>query len=88
MITPNHGESLLARTERLREETPPDQGGWRQMRRWYLAAILGFAALGVLLAVGLQLDPRRIPSKHYESQTPVWLTQVYVRVPPPAKENP
>lgn len=40
------------------------------MRRWYLAAILGFAALGVLLAVGLQLDPRRIPSPLIDKPVP------------------
>jgi len=63
MSTLNHGESLSAHTERPRGETPlPNRDGWRRRRRGYLAAILGFAALGVLLAVGLRLDPRRIPS--------------------------
>jgi len=38
----------------------------------YLAAIVGFAALGGLLAVGLRLDPRRIPSPLIGKPVPVF----------------
>lgn len=35
---------------------------WRRARRIYLGAIGAFIAVGALLAIGLQYDPRRIPS--------------------------
>ena len=35
---------------------------WQRARRIYLGAIVAFIAVGALLAIGLQYDPRRIPS--------------------------
>jgi cytochrome c biogenesis protein CcmG/thiol:disulfide interchange protein DsbE len=48
----------------IQPETPPLAGarGWREGRRRYLIAIAVFAAIGVLLAVGLERDPKLIPS--------------------------
>lgn len=43
-------------------ESGIDRAGWRYSLRAYVIAILTFAALGVLLAIGLERNPRLIPS--------------------------
>lgn len=40
----------------------PDHAGWRSSRRGYAIAILAFLAIGVVLALGLDRNPRLIPS--------------------------
>lgn len=40
----------------------PDRTGWRSSRRGYAIAILAFLAIGAVLALGLDRNPRLIPS--------------------------
>lgn len=40
----------------------PDRTGWRSARRGYALVILAVLAIGVLLAMGLERNPRLIPS--------------------------
>lgn len=50
---------------RYRRPAPPEdpgRTGWRSARRGYAIAMLAFLAIGVLLALGLDRDPRLIPS--------------------------
>jgi len=83
----------LAKTRRVYAFTLPRD-------RWYTRAGATLMA-AVLRLIGSRFrpyvhDPRRVEAwvrgagfrKQYENQTPVWLTQVYVRVPPPAREHP
>jgi len=49
-------------TPPARRLAPDDADRRWRARRTYLIAILGFAALGVLLVLGLTRDPKRIPS--------------------------
>lgn len=73
MSITNHGKPpLVAHVQHPREPTPSAQRDRLKRRRWYLVPILGFAALAVLLAIGLQLDPRRVPSPLIGKPAPVF----------------
>ena len=68
---------LLAASDRRyrakvrRPRRAPDERGERGMKRfWFLIPLAAFLALAVVLAVGLKLDPREVPSPLIDKPAP------------------